>query len=246
MITAAERRAKIEKLRKDREAKEKERQERLAKQAEEARNQTSSNTLINTILAHNTEANEHLTATQSIAQTGQVQANAQKAAKPPLRVASHVVELEIFGIKPPVTYDKEIMCDIPDPKAARLQRISEDGEYDDWQDDFENRFESVQRTMQDTRQSRRSSQLGGSQYRTNQLESQKNRNEQKDEEIKITEMPKAEAEVVIKTPDFQGFFENSSRLIERALGQEFNLMEEFFAEEDENKDKDRLEKGSKL
>ena len=70
MITAAERRAKIEKLRKDREAKEKERQERLAKQAEEARNQSSSNTLINTILAHNTEAQEHLTSTQTIAQTG--------------------------------------------------------------------------------------------------------------------------------------------------------------------------------
>ena len=66
------------------------------------------------------------------------------------------------------------------------------------------------------------------------------------EETKVTEMTKQEAEQVIKTPDFQGFFENSSRLIERALGQEFNLMDEFFAEEDENKDNDRLERGSKL
>lgn len=59
-------------------------------------------------------------------------------------------------------------------------------------------------------------------------------------------MSKQEAEHIIKTPDFQGFFQNSSRLIERALGQEFNLMDEFFAEEDENKDNDRLERGSKL
>ena len=80
----------------------------MAKQAEEARNQSSSNTLINTILAHNTEAQEHLTSTQTIAQTGQVQVNAQRAAKPPLRVASHVVELEIPGLRPPVTYEKEI------------------------------------------------------------------------------------------------------------------------------------------
>lgn len=38
------------------------------------------------------------------------------------------------------------------------------------------------------------------------------------EEIKVTEMNKHDAEQVIKTPDFQGFFENTSRLIERALG----------------------------
>lgn len=64
--------------------------------------------------------------------------------------------------------------------------------------------------------------------------------------MKVTELPKAEAEQIIRSPDFQGFFENSSRLIERALGQEFNLMEEFFVDEDESKDKDRHERGSKL
>lgn len=64
--------------------------------------------------------------------------------------------------------------------------------------------------------------------------------------MKVGEMSKPEAEVIIKSPDFQGFFSNTSRLIERALGQEFNLMDEFFAEEDENKDNERLERGSKL
>jgi len=72
MITAAERRAKIEKLRRDREAKEKERQERMEKQKEEQSMQSSSNTLISKILAHNTEANEQLTSTQTMAATGQV------------------------------------------------------------------------------------------------------------------------------------------------------------------------------
>ena len=47
MITAAERRARIEKLRRDREAKEKERQDRLVKQQEEQSMQSSSNNLIN-------------------------------------------------------------------------------------------------------------------------------------------------------------------------------------------------------
>eukprot|EP00354_Favella_ehrenbergii_P011393 CAMPEP_0170459506 /NCGR_PEP_ID=MMETSP0123-20130129/6168_1 /TAXON_ID=182087 /ORGANISM="Favella ehrenbergii, Strain Fehren 1" /LENGTH=67 /DNA_ID=CAMNT_0010724107 /DNA_START=443 /DNA_END=646 /DNA_ORIENTATION=- len=66
------------------------------------------------------------------------------------------------------------------------------------------------------------------------------------EEQNMNEMSKPEAEQVIKTPDFQGFFSNTTRLIERALGQEFNLMDEFFAEEDENKDNERMERGSKL
>lgn len=49
-------------------------------------------------------------------------------------------------------------------------------------------------------------------------------------------MPRHEAEQIVRSPDFQGFFDSSSRIIERALGQEFNLMEEFFAEDDEKKD----------
>ena len=70
--------------------------------------------------------------------------------------------------------------------------------------------------------------------------------DKKEEEMKVTELPKQEAEQVMKQPDFLGFFDTSSRLIERALGQEFNLMDEFFDEEDENKDNDRMERGSKL
>ncbi len=62
---------------------------------------------------------------------GQVQAN-QASTRLPLRVASHVVELEIAGIRPAEKYDKEIMCDIPDPKASRLGRIAEDDEFDDF------------------------------------------------------------------------------------------------------------------
>ena len=62
----------------------------------------------------------------------------------------------------------------------------------------------------------------------------------------MSEMAKIDAEQTIRTPDFQGFFENSSRLIERALGSEFNLMDDFFAESEENKDNERNERGSKL
>ena len=72
MITAAERRAKIEKLRRDREAKENDRLERVAQQKKEETMQTSSNRIIDQILAHNTEANEHLTSSQSMATAGQV------------------------------------------------------------------------------------------------------------------------------------------------------------------------------
>ena len=60
MISAAERRAKIEKLRRDREAKEEERKERERKRLEEQSNQTSSDQLIQRILNTNTAAQEDL------------------------------------------------------------------------------------------------------------------------------------------------------------------------------------------
>ena len=91
-------------------------------------------------MAHNTEANEQLTSTQTMASAGQVQA-AATATKLPLRVASYVVELEIFGERKAVTYDKEIMCDLPDPRQQRLGRIAEDDEFDNFQDDFDSRFD---------------------------------------------------------------------------------------------------------
>ena len=62
-----------------------------------------------------------------------------------MRVSSHVVELEIAPKRPADSYDKEIQCDLPDPRAQRLGRIAEDEEYDSWQNDFDSRFENVQR-----------------------------------------------------------------------------------------------------
>ena len=58
-------------------------------------------------------------------------------------------------------------------------------------------------------------------------------------------MSKDEAKGVIAGKDFEKFFDNSTRLIERALGQEFNLMDEFFAEDDGEKGQNKNEK-SKL
>ena len=58
-------------------------------------------------------------------------------------------------------------------------------------------------------------------------------------------MSKEEAKAVIAGKDFEKFFDNSTRLIERALGQEFNLMDEFFNEDDGEKGANKNEK-SKL
>ena len=62
-------------------------------------------------------------------------------------MASHVIEIEIQGIKKPETYDKEITCDLLDPAAmqGRLGRVDEDEEYEAWEKDFSNRFADVQR-----------------------------------------------------------------------------------------------------
>ena len=83
-----------------------------------------------------------------MASTDQVARTQTGPARLPLRVASHVIEIEIQGIRKPETYDKEITCDLLDPNAmdARLGRINEDDEYEAWEKDFSNRFADVQRT----------------------------------------------------------------------------------------------------
>lgn len=168
------------------------------------------------------------------------------SSKIPLRVSNFVVELEIVPKRKAETYEKGVTCDIIDPsKQPRLGRITEDGEYEEWQDDFEARFEQqLQRATAD-RQPRRSSTNSHLRERN---ERQKNaQKEQKEEpEFKVVEVPKAEAEAIIRTAEFQGFFDKGSRMIERALGQEFDLMESFFVEDEGDKDQDRLERGSKL
>ena len=59
------------------------------------------------------------------------------------------------------------------------------------------------------------------------------------------EMSKEDSKAIIAGKDFEKFFDNSTRLIERALGQEFNLIDEFFAEDDGEKGGNKNEK-SKL
>ena len=58
-------------------------------------------------------------------------------------------------------------------------------------------------------------------------------------------MPKDEIKQIIASKEFEKFFENSTRLMERALGQEFNIMDDFFAEDDKEKGNIKNEK-SKL
>ena len=170
---------------------------------------------------------------------------AGKPQRAALRVASHVVELEIAPRKPPATYEREIQCDLEQPKP-RLAAIGEDDEYDSWQDDFDRRYESnMQGLDMQNRPSRKSTNV-----KTGLVEKTRGESAQKAEQDmlvvnKVTEMPKDEAKAVIASKDFEKFFDNSTRLIERALGQEFDLMEDFFTEADGDKGANKNEK-SKL
>ena len=65
------------------------------------------------------------------------------------------------------------------------------------------------------------------------------------QKIETEELPKDEAKQIIAGKEFEKFFDNSTRLIERALGQEFNIMDDFFAEDDKDKGTIKNEK-SKL
>jgi hypothetical protein len=55
----------------------------------------------------------------------------------------------------------------------------------------------------------------------------------------IEVLTKDEAKSVTNTKEFANFFENSSRLMERALGQDFDLLGDFF-EDNEDKKQSKL------
>ena len=101
-------------------------------------------------------------------------------------------------MRPPETYDKEMQCDLLDPKQQRLGRISEDQEFDDWQDDFDNRFEMASRNI--TQERRRGSAQGSMHQKAKAKEAKLL--EQKEEEVKVVELTKVEQEQIIKSPDF--------------------------------------------
>lgn len=60
-------------------------------------------------------------------------------------------------------------------------------------------------------------------------------------------MNRDDAKLTMKQKDFTEFFAKSSRLIERALGQEFDLAGNFFEEiEENNEEEDKAQKGEKV
>ena len=60
-------------------------------------------------------------------------------------------------------------------------------------------------------------------------------------------MAKDEAKKVMKSNEFMKFFDESSRLVERALDQEFDLRGNFFQVEDNyDEDEDKAQRGEKV
>ena len=111
MITAAERRAKIEKLKRDREIKEAEKKKRDEEKLAQEDNKKTSDDLIKEILEKtNKNKEQQLMAGGPVSARGE-ESKGEDGGQPQraaLRVASHVVELEIAPRKPPATYDREI------------------------------------------------------------------------------------------------------------------------------------------
>ena len=134
-----------------------------------------------------------------------------------------------------------------DPKSQRLGAIAEDDEYDDWQNDFNRRYENTMQGIDrgNERMSRKSSNVKTGLVEKTRGDNPKSQNEDFLEVKEPAEMSKDEAKQIMAGKDFEKFFDNSTRLIERALGQEFNLMDDFFTEDDGDKGANKNEK-SKL
>lgn len=145
MISAAERRAKIQKLKADRERKEKELAELASQKATKAAASENSTTLIQTILEKTAEQTKKLDAEAAGMTKEQVDAlnEAKKHKRRPLKISKFVVEMEIKPKPKPITYtrDFEVQCElITAQQAARLGRIDEEGG-EDWENDFNDRFD---------------------------------------------------------------------------------------------------------
>ena len=121
------------------------------------------------------------------------------------------MEMEIAPIRKADTYEKEIQCDLPMPGA--LRPIPENEDFGGFQDDADSRFDQISRQPSGSMPRRQSTMDKHGKIKLGPKQTEKDV-----EEIKVVELSKHEAESIIKTPDFQGFFENSSRLMERALG----------------------------
>ena len=119
MITAAERRAKIEKLKRDREIKDAEKKKREEEKLQQEDNKKTSDDLIAEILKKTAAGKEkQLMDSVPLSARGE-ESKGEEAGTPQrtaLRVATHVVELEITPQKRATTYEKEIQCDLVEPK----------------------------------------------------------------------------------------------------------------------------------
>lgn len=157
------------------------------------------------------------------------------------KVQSLVVEIEVQPKHKLEKYDRDVQCEIIDAQsAAKIQRVQDEDDYGYDDDAFEARMARAMARPSD--------------FHTGLVAA--NRQDglcskcQAEKEAVIHEpviLSKAEAKHIIEEPHFVEFFDKTSRLIERALGQEFSLMQDFFKEaEPEADDDDAYAKGDKL
>ena len=141
--SVAERRAKIEKLKKDKLLKELDRQQKEEEDKMKNTTMTASKDLIDKILRVSNQDLEMLNlpdkskSNQSISHASTAQLKRGVTTAPSLKVSSMVVELEIAPKRKPETYTREVQCEIIDPK--KLGKIAEEDEDDS--DDFEKRMD---------------------------------------------------------------------------------------------------------
>lgn len=169
------------------------------------------------------------------------------------KVASMVVEIEIQPKVKLERYDRDIQCDLIDPKKAdRLQRIAEEDDDSDEADAFEARMARAMKGVQN--EPRRNSHHAGlvSASRQDTLLAQgklcaKCLSEKEQDSREPKYLSKEVAKKTVEEQSFQDFFSKSSRLVERALGQEFKLSKNFFVEDDEEGDEDDVDdRGDRL
>lgn len=169
-----------------------------------------------------------------------------------------MVEIEVKPVEKVLSYDREVQCEIMDANMLKhLQTIKEE---EDHEQEGRDMFAEMQKNSMVSPDKRRGSSIKQQQHRGSFLkgsfigfedvpvETEEMRREREAKELaeKFQVLSKEDAQKEYGKKDFGEFISKTSRIMERALDQEFDIIGDFFVDDDDENEKKKVVKGEKI
>lgn len=198
-------------------------------------------------------------APKEAAQEGEAKAEQKEE----LKLSTFVVDMQIPAPEKAITYDRQVQCSIIDASMLKhLQTIKEEQEHDEegqqnaadmagnpLYSPFAGRSPDLRRGT--GKKSVRGSFIGGSFVAEEappvpETEEEKAKREKKELMESFKLMSKEDSKIEMKTKQFEEFLNKTGRIVERALDQEFDVMGDFFEEDEDEGATGKKQKGDKI